>query len=98
MQKNAKPHKIPEKDYLRKYLADRATKPPTSFASCAMCGHSLVYELALNKEGAQENKAITEKWLQDHKKVEEYLQRNCNPLLDAALGLLANLKETRKIK
>jgi hypothetical protein len=87
--KNAKPHKI-DKDYLRKYLANQATKPQTSFSSCAMCGHSLVDKPTLNNDVARENKAITEKWLQDHKKVEEYLQTNCNPLLDAKGGLSPN--------
>jgi hypothetical protein len=92
VEKNAKPHKIPDKDCLRKYLADWETKPLPSFASCTMCGHSLVDEPASNKDVARENKSITEKWEQDQKKVEEYLQLDCNPLLDAKGGIITKLK------
>jgi hypothetical protein len=51
-EKKAKPHKIPDKDYLMKYLANRATKPLLRFASCAMCSHSLVDKPASNKDVA----------------------------------------------
>jgi hypothetical protein len=59
--KTSKSFKLPSQAMERMYLADRGSKPPLRFSTCARCGHSILDEPPFNKNYAQANKAVVEK-------------------------------------
>ncbi len=90
--KTSKSFKLPSQAMERMYLADRGSKPPLQFSTCARCGYSILDEPPFNKNYARANKVVVEKWEVDNHTIEEYASTGCNPLLDTKGAIVRKLK------